>query len=154
MFKVDRYRIDDDYKVHNIITEHNPDGDYTYDPFTNKETIPFWGVMCTTFWGLQNANREYLIANYPKEKLESLQFMKFWLFWFSDGDLADQKELMFFEGNAKEHALTVQHIFNHLHEKQVEKIIAKARDEYNEHSLSNPDGSFYKDLKDQIDNDN
>ena len=150
MFKVDRYKIDDEYKVHGIITDDHPDGDYTFDPFSNKETIPFWGVLCTTFWGLTNSNREFLINNYPKDKLESLQFTKFWVFWFSDGDINDQKELVFFEGNAKEHALTVQHIFNHLLEKQIDKLIIESKEEYQKHSLSNPNGSFYTDLKNQM----
>ena len=136
MFVAGRYKIDDDFKVHNIITNEHPNGDYTYDPFGGKEVLPFWGVMCTTFWGLDTANREYIINNYPKSELENIQFKKFWLFWFSDGDINDQKELFFFNQTgdnsdiAKEKAYSVLSIFNHLLEKQVDNLIKKTKEEY------------------------
>ena len=151
MFIVERYKIDDNYKVHNIITDTNPNGTYTYDPFSNNETLPFWGVMCTTFWGLNEANRNYIINNIKDtENIEKYQFSKYWLFWFSDGDLNNQRELFFMGNNAKEHALTVQHIFNHLLEKQVDRLIDSTKEEYSNYSLTNNNSSFYKDLTEQI----
>ena len=125
-----RYKITDDFKVHNIITDEYPNGDFTFDPFQDKETIPFWGVLCTTFWGLAQHNREYIIATTPKDKLELLQFEKYWLFWFCDGDLNEQKELFFLGHAAKENAYSVLQVFNHLLEKQVDKLIASTREEY------------------------
>lgn len=130
MFITGRYKIDDEFKVHNIITNEHPEGDYIYDPFEKKEVLPFWGVLCTTFWGLELANREYLIAHTTKDQLKELQFQKFWVFWFSDGNLNDQKELFFTGTTAKEHAYSVQHIFNHLLEKQVDKLLAATKKEY------------------------
>lgn len=135
MFVAGRYQIDNNFKVYNIITEDNPEGDYIYDPFDQThytETLPFWGVMCTTFWGLNNPNRQYLIKHTPKEELQDLQFKKFWLFWFADGELNNQKELMFFGDNevAKQKAYAVQQIFNHLLEKQVDKLISNAKEQF------------------------
>lgn len=132
MFKAGRYEIDNDFKVYNIITDDYPDGDYIHDPFDkskNGETLPFWGVLCTTFWGLNLANRGYLLKHTPKEDLQNIQFKKFWIFWFTDGDLNEQKELMFFGDDevAKQKAYAVQQIFNHLLEKQVERVISEAK---------------------------
>ena len=137
MFIAGRYRIDDDFKVHNIVTDENPDGDFVYDPFQpGINVLPFWGVMCTTFWGLNRANRNYLIRTTLKSELETLQFKKFWLFWFCDGDFNEQKELFFYDNNisingvAKEKAYSVLNIFNHLLEKQVDLLIEKTKGEY------------------------
>ena len=130
MFIAGRYRIDDEYKVHNIITKDNPNGNFVYDPFVSKEVLPFWGVMCTTFWGLNEENRDYLINTIDEDKLQEIQFNKFWIFWFSDGDLNEQKELFFYGNAAKENAYTVQQIFNHLLEKQIDKLLIKTREEF------------------------
>ena len=128
-----RYKITDDFKVHNIITEQHPDGNFVYDPFeqsNHSEVLPFWGVMCTTFWGLTEHNRQYLINTVPKNKLEELQFEKFWLFWFCDGDLNDQKEMFFYGYSAKEYAYSILQVFNHLLEVQIDKLINATREEY------------------------
>lgn len=130
MFKIERYSIDDEFKVHGIITDENPDGDFIYNPYALKEVLPFWGTLVTTFWGLSEANRNYLIKTTPKEELENLQFKKYWIFWFCNGDLNDQKELFFIEPTAKEHAYSVLQIFNHLQETQIDLLIDKTKTEY------------------------
>ena len=86
--------------------------------------------MVTTFWGLNEANRKYLIENSPKEELENLQFRKFWIFWFCNGDLNDQIELFFMEPTAKEHAYSFLQVFNHLQEVQIDLLIEKTKNEY------------------------
>lgn len=149
MFIAGRYKIDDNFNVHNIITADHPEGDYIYDPYSGKDVLPFWGVMVTTFWGLDTANREYLIRHTEKDKLQELQFKKFWLFWFSDGDINDQKELFFFGDTAKEKAYSILNIFNHLHEKQVDLLLKKTKEEF-ESGLNI--GGISKDISDQIKN--
>lgn len=154
MFIADRYKIDNEFRVHNLITSTHPEGDYIYDPFEKKEVLPFWGVMCTSFWGLDGANREYLLRHSKPEELENLQFQVFWVFWFSDNDLDDQKELFFYGSLAKEHAYSVQNIFNHLLEKQVKKVIEDAKALYRENNLAAINASSFKDLQEQIKKEN
>lgn len=131
MFKVERYHIDDEFKVHGIISETNPNGDGIYDPYELKEVLPFWGTLVTTFWGLSEANRTFLINNTPKNKLEEIQFKKFWIFWFCNGDINSQTELFFYGDSAKENAYSVLQIFNHLHEVQIEKLLEQTKHDYN-----------------------
>ena len=130
MLKIERYYIDKEFKVHGIISDKFPNGDGIYDPYELKEVLPFWGTMVTTFWGLNEANRKYLIENSPKEELENLQFRKFWIFWFCNGDLNDQMELFFTEPTAKEHAYSFLQVFNQLQEVQIDLLIEKTKNEY------------------------
>lgn len=130
MLKIERYYIDKEFRVHGIISDKFPNGDGIYDPYELKEVLPFWGTMVTTFWGLNEANRKYLIENSPKEELENLQFRKFWIFWFCNGDLNDQIELFFMEPTAKEHAYSFLQVFNHLQEVQIDLLIEKTKNEY------------------------
>lgn len=122
---VGRYIIDNTYKVHNIICKEDPTGQFTYDPFTKKGVLPFWGVMCTTFEGLNEFNKKY-ITDHLEEigyDIQTIRLEKFWLFWFCDGSLEDQKELFFMGTKAKEHAYLVQHVFNSLLESNIDNII-------------------------------
>jgi hypothetical protein len=130
MFKVERYHIDDQFKVHGIVSNENPNGDGIYNPYEVKEVLPFWGTLVTTFWGLSEANRTFLINNISKEELEELQFKKFWIFWFCNGDIDSQTELFFYGPSAKENAYSVLQVFNHLHEIQIDRLIEKTKQEY------------------------
>lgn len=130
MFTAERYHIDNEFKVHGIIRDENPNGDGIYDPFALKKVLPFWGCLVTTFWGLNDANRKYLIENTPKEELEKIQFQKFWIFWFCNGDIDSQIELFFMSPTGKEHAYNVLQIFNHLQEVQVDRLISKTIEEF------------------------
>lgn len=150
MFVAGRYKIGNDYKVHNLICASHPNGDYIYDPFANKEVLPFWGVLCTTFWGLDGANREYLIKNSSQEEIENLQFKKFWVFWFVDGDMDDQKEMFFHGEYAKEKALSIQQIFNSLLERQVDKVLVDAREYYKNNKLGSLGNITITELQEQM----
>lgn len=130
MLKIGRYDITNDFKVKNIISEKNPQGDGIYDPYELKEVLPFWGTLVTTFWGLSTVNREYLINTTSKDELEMLNFEKFWIFWFCNGDLNDQIELFFTGQTAKEQANSVLQVFNHLQEVQVDNLIRKTKEEF------------------------
>lgn len=122
------YEITDDYKVFGIITDK---GEITFDPFESSEIIPTWGVYCTTFWGLNEANRMHLTKTLPKEILETIQTEIFWVFWFADTSLSDQKELFFFHDNGrgisctepKREAYAVLNIFNSLLEANVSRLL-------------------------------
>ena len=129
MIKVGRYIIDNTYKVHNIICSENKDGTFIFDPFENKETIPFWGVMCTTFEGLNQENKQYIMDHLDEYNytIQSIRLEKFWLFWFCDGSLEDQKELFFLNDKAKENAYLVQHVFNSLLESNIDNILLKIK---------------------------
>ena len=129
-----RYEITDDFKVLGIITDN---GIVDYDPFESKEILPTWGVYCTTFYGLNEANRLYLINNSTKEELETLQYQIFWVFWFADTSLSDQKELFFYEDqknwnrNAKDSAYSVLNIFNSLLEANVRRLLNQTINDLN-----------------------
>lgn len=128
------YEIDNDYKVYGIIVDG---AQQIYDPFESKEIIPTWGVYCTTFWGLNEDNRMYLTKTLPKELLESIQTEIFWVFWFADTSLSDQKELFFFHDqgcgisctNPKREAYNVLNIFNSLLETNVRRLLKQTLDD-------------------------
>lgn len=117
------YEITDDFKVIGIVTDT---GLIEYDPFASKEIIPTWGVYCTTYWGLNEANRIHLAHILSKEALESIQYKLFWVFWFADTSLMDQKEMFFTEDdceNPKKMAYEVLNIFNSLLETNVRRLL-------------------------------
>lgn len=132
MLNIGRYYINNDFKVHGIISENNPNGDGIYDPYESKEVLPFWGNLVTTFWGLNDANRKYLIENLTKEELKEFQFKKYWVFWFCNGDFNNQIELFFYDENAKDNSYKILQIFNHLHEVQVDRLLEKSKKEFYE----------------------
>lgn len=118
------YEITNDFKVLGIVTDK---GLIDYDPFESKEIIPTWGVYCTTYWGLNEANRLHLANTLSKEALESIQYKVFWIFWFADTSLMDQKELVFYdvdgEPDSKNLAYVVLNIFNSLLESNVRRLL-------------------------------
>ena len=59
--------------------------------------------------------------------IQSIRLEKFWLFWFCDGSLEDQKELFFLNDKAKENAYLVQHVFNSLLESNIDNILLKIK---------------------------
>ena len=122
------YLLGEDFKIENIITE---DGIITYDPFERGEVIPIWGNNCTTFWGLNGANRKHLIDTLSEEALKEIQFQVFWVFWFcDDGDLTNTKELMFFGNEAKEKSYKMLNIFNQLLLVNVNRLIELTKSDY------------------------
>lgn len=130
-----RYEITDDFKVLGIITDN---GIINYDPFESKEIIPTWGVYCTTFYGLSEANRLYLINNLTEKELEIIQYQIFWVFWFADTSLSDQKELFFYKEvdgypgpSPKSDAYAVLNIFNSLLEANVQRLLNQTINDLN-----------------------
>lgn len=131
--EIGRYKIDSSGKVSNIVCKESPEGNFCFDPFEKKSILPFWGVLCTTFEGLNSWNKEYLLNNIERYNvtINELRLQKFWLFWFSDGDLNNQKELFFIGSKAKESAYLVQHIFNEVLETNVDALLNKIKSDIN-----------------------
>lgn len=127
MEKIGIYQIDEKYQVHGIIGK---DGFETYNPFNGQKVLPFWGTLCTTFSGLNEINQKYLEENCEKIGIDKMDllFTKFWLFWFCDGSLENQKELFFMGPQAKIDAHKMLHIFNTLLEMNIDKLIASTKE--------------------------
>lgn len=122
-----RYQIDSEYKVHGIITEENPDGTGIFDPF-EKANIPTWGVYCTSYEGLNDANKNYL-KTMTLNKLK-YQCELYWVFWFVTDD--GNRELFFLsEEDGKKEAYQMLQIFNNLLEINVRKILDDVKKDLN-----------------------
>lgn len=126
---IGRYEIGDDYIVKNIISDEFPNGNGVFNPF-EKEQIPLWGVYCTSYEGLNQSIKNYIMANTKNKILDQLEL--YWVFWFCDGSLENIEELYFVGSEARSNANLVQHIFNSLLEQNVSKILDDLRNQLKE----------------------